>query len=92
MRKVGGCGIPGGNNGVACVMAVRMSGGTSLILRRRLNWSVIWHAPRLLTEVIESRPSIVENCRSNGVATVEAIVSGFAPGKLAETTIVPEGQ
>ncbi len=59
-----------------------------MIFRRRLNWSVIWHDPSPLTDVIESSPSIVENCRSSGVATAEAIVSGFAPGRLAETTIV----
>jgi hypothetical protein len=33
-------------------------------------------------------PSIVENCRSNGVATEEDIVSGLAPGRFALTTIV----
>ena len=32
-----------------------------------------------------SRPSMVENCFSSGVATEEAIVSGLAPGRLAET-------
>ena len=28
-----------------------------------------------------SRPAIVENCLSSGVATAEAIVSGLAPGR-----------
>ena len=28
---------------------------------------------------------MVENCRSSGVATAEAIVSGLAPGRDAET-------
>ncbi len=31
---------------------------------------------------------MVENCLSSGVATAEAIVSGLAPGRLAETRIV----
>ena len=31
------------------------------------------------------RPAIVENCRSSGVATDEAIVSGSAPGREAST-------
>jgi hypothetical protein len=35
-----------------------------------------------------SIPSIVENWRSNGVATEEAMVSGLAPERLAFTTIV----
>ena len=31
---------------------------------------------------------MVVNCFSSGVATAEAIVSGLAPAKLAETVIV----
>src|SRR5215471_14977162 len=37
---------------------------------------------------MESSPAIVENWRSRGVATAEAIVSGFAPGRLATTSSV----
>ena len=33
-------------------------------------------------------PAIRPNCRSSGVATAEAIVSGLAPGKPALTMIV----
>jgi hypothetical protein len=33
--------------------------------------------PSALVEVIESRPAMVENCFSSGVATAEAIVSGW---------------
>ena len=44
--------------------------------------------PDVDTDVIESTPAIVENCFSSGVATAEAIVSGFAPGRLAWTWIV----
>ena len=33
-------------------------------------------------------PAIVENCCSSGVATAEAIVSGVAPGRLAQTMMV----
>ena len=32
-------------------------------------------------------PAIRPNCRSNGVATADAMVSGLAPGRLAETWI-----
>ena len=35
-------------------------------------------------EIIESRPAMVVNCRSSGVATAEAMVSGLAPGRLAD--------
>ena len=41
-----------------------------------------------LDDVMESMPAIVENCFSSGVATAEAIVSGDAPGSVAETWIV----
>jgi len=44
--------------------------------------------PRPLVETIELTPAIVENCRSSGVATDEAMVSGLAPGRFAETTMV----
>jgi hypothetical protein len=36
-------------------------------------------------EVIWLMPAILENWRSRGVATAEAIVSGSAPGRLALT-------
>ena len=36
--------------------------------------------PSALTEVIWVMPGISENCRSSGVATFDAIVSGLAPG------------
>ncbi len=39
-------------------------------------------------EFMVSRPAIVVNCRSSGVATAEAIVSGLAPGSAAVTWIV----
>ena len=45
-------------------------------------------SPRELEEVISLIPAIRPNWRSSGVATEEAIVSGLAPGRLAETWIV----
>ena len=39
-------------------------------------------------ELIESMAAMVENSLSKGVATVEAMVSGLAPGRLAETMMV----
>ncbi len=44
--------------------------------------------PSELVEVISVTPAMRPNCRSSGVATEEAIVSGDAPGRLAETLIV----
>ncbi len=43
--------------------------------------------PRLLEEVISVMPAMRPSWRSRGVATEEAMVSGLAPGKLAETLI-----
>ena len=58
------------------------------MLRERLNCKVIEVDPRKLAEVIVSRPAIVENWRSSGVATAAAIVSGEAPGSEALTWMV----
>jgi len=44
--------------------------------------------PMPLDEVMLSMPAMVENCRSSGRATVEAMVSGLAPGRLADTVMV----
>ncbi len=49
---------------------------------------VIWVRPSALDDVIESMPAMVENCRSSGVATADAMVSGLAPGRLAVTWMV----
>ena len=38
-----------------------------------------------LVEVISLSPAICPNRRSSGVATLEAMVAGSAPGRLAET-------
>ena len=57
-------------------------------LRLRLNCKVICVKPTPFDEVIESSPSMVENWRSIGVATEDAISSGLAPGRLALTSNV----
>ena len=69
-------------------MAACTSCAAPSILRLKSNCSVICVPPSELVDVIESMPAIVENCFSSGVATAEAIVSGFAPGKMAPTWIV----
>ena len=44
--------------------------------------------PKPLVEVIWARPGMAANCCSSGVATEDAIVSGLAPGSVAETEMV----
>ncbi len=58
------------------------------MLRLSANSSVICVEPSEFTEVIPSRPAMVENWFSSGVATADAIVSGLAPGRLAVTSSV----
>ena len=58
------------------------------MLRLRVNCRVIWLSPRALVELMESRPAMVENCFSRGVATAEAMVSGEAPGRVVVTRMV----
>ena len=43
--------------------------------------------PWLLRLVISLTPAMAPSARSSGVATVDAIVSGLAPGRLASTVI-----
>ena len=80
--------MPAGSRGAAWVMAACTSKAAPSRSRLRLNCSVICVAPIPFVDVIESNPAMVENCRSSGVATADAIVSGFAPGKPAETKMV----
>jgi hypothetical protein len=42
-------------------------------------------SPTELEDVMCSMPGIVENSLSSGVATVDAMASGFAPGSAART-------
>ena len=44
--------------------------------------------PSELTEVISVTPAIAPSRRSSGAATLEAMVWGSAPGRLAETRSV----
>ena len=80
--------MPAGSNGMAALIAVCTSTEAPSSSLLKSNCSVICADPMELTEVIESKPEIVVNCLSSGVATEEAMVSGLAPGKLAETTKV----
>src|SRR5690242_12079097 len=88
LRKEGADGIPGGSRGMAAAMAVSTSTVAPSMSRLRSNCRVMLVDPWRLLEIIESMPEIVVNWRSSGVATAEAMVSGFAPGRLAETEMV----
>ena len=58
------------------------------MFRSRSNWTTTCVAPLTLVDVICVTPAICDSCRSSGCATVDAIVSGLAPGRLAETCMV----
>src|SRR3954470_11909797 len=88
LRNVGGEGRLAGSWPVDALMAACTSSAAASIGRFRSNCSVICVEPIALVDVICVRPAINENCRSRGCATLEAIVSGLAPGRLAETWIV----
>jgi hypothetical protein len=88
LRNEGGVGMPGGSRGMASAMAVSTSTVAPSMSRSRVNWRVIWVDPMELLEIMESRPAIMVNWRSRGVATAEAMVSALAPGRLAETVRV----
>src|SRR5215472_16217044 len=84
----GGLGMPVGSWDSADEIFDWTSCAAASRLRVRSNWSVMLVSPWVLAEVICATPAMVENCRSSGVATAEAIISGLAPGKVALTTMV----
>ena len=87
-RYEGGAGKSGGSCLAALVIIACTSWAAASIFRLRLNWSVITVAPKVLVDVMESSPAMVENCLSKGVATDDAIVSGLAPGRFTVTRMV----
>src|SRR5579864_5774409 len=81
-------GLPGrsaGNWLRAALMAAWTSRAAASMLRLRSNCRTMPVAPSWLTEVIWLMPAMRPNWRSRGEATAEAMVSGLAPGRLAET-------
>src|SRR5262249_52286363 len=78
----------GGNCPRAALIAACTSRDAALISRSRSNCIVMTVAPSELAELISVMPAIRPNCRSSGVATADAIVSGLAPGNAAFTMIV----
>src|SRR5690348_6430509 len=88
LRYVGGDGMFGGSCLAACAMAACTSCAAASMSRSNVNCTVIFTEPSELTDDIVSTPAMVESCFSSGVATAEAIVSGLAPGRLAEMLMV----
>ena len=88
LRNEGGEGMASGRRRAASEMAVCTSWAAASMSRSSENCRVMRVEPELLTEFIESSPAMVANCFSSTVATVEAMVSALAPGRLALTRMV----
>src|ERR1700761_2965537 len=88
LRKVGGVGMSVGNWRCAAEIADCTSCAAPSMLRSSSKVSVIDVVPSALVEFIELMPAMVDSCASSGVATAEAMVSGDAPGRLAEMLMV----
>src|SRR5690625_163322 len=74
--------------GWAWLMAACTSRAALLMSRSKSNIREIRVEPSELREVICDRPEIAPSDCSSGVATLEAMVSGLAPGRLALTVIM----
>ena len=88
LRNVGGVGMPVGSRPWAVTMAACTSSAAPSRLRSSSNCRVMLVLPRALVEVMESRPGMVVNWRSSGVAIEAAMVSALAPGRPAFTWMV----
>src|SRR5436305_11085273 len=87
-RYVGLLGSPDGSKLRAALIAACTSRAAPSMSRFKSNCSVIRVEPSDDDDVISVTPAMRPSARSSGVATVAAIVSGLAPGKLACTEIV----
>ena len=84
-------GLPGrfaGRYVRAALIAACTSRAAPSMFRLRSNWIVIPVEPSPLDEVISVTPAMCPNCRSSGVATLDAMISALAPGSPAPTLIV----
>ena len=78
------CGMPGralGSSERAALIAACTSRAATLMSLPRSNCTLMRVEPCELFDVISLTPAMVPSARSSGVATVEAIVSGLAPGQ-----------
>src|SRR3984893_1966529 len=83
LRYVGLLGRLVGNCPRAALIAACTSRAAASIFRFRSNCSTMLVEPSWLVEVICVTLAMRPNCRSSGVATADAIVSGLAPGSAA---------
>ncbi len=88
LRKCGSVGMSLGRSLSAAFSAACTSRAAPSMLRERSNCTVMRERPSEDTEVSSVTPEISARRRSSGAATVAAIVSGSAPGRLAETPMV----
>src|SRR5271163_4897971 len=88
LRQYGFLGRFAGSCPRAALIAACTSRAAASILRFKSNCNVTPVAPNELLDVISVTPAIRPNCLSSGVATADAMVSGFAPGSAAPTEIV----
>ena len=80
--------MPLGSSVRAALIAACTSRAAPLMSRLRSNCSVTRVEPSDELDVISLTPAMLPSARSSGVATVAAIVSGLAPGRLALTEMV----
>ena len=76
-----------GKSARVALMAACTSRAAALMLRFSSNCRLMRVEPMLLLDVISLTPAIVPSRRSSGVATLLAMVSGLAPGRVALTEI-----
>ncbi len=88
LRNVGRAGRSDGRSVCAALMAACTSRAALSMLRLRSNWTVMRVVPSELREVNSDTPGISPSRRSSGAATVAAMISGSAPGRLAVTLMV----
>src|SRR5690349_22492227 len=87
LRYVGLLRSVAGRSARDALIAACTSRAAPSMLRARSNCRLTRVEPVELDEVISFTPAIVPSRRSSGVATLVAIVSGLAPGRLALTEI-----
>src|SRR5947207_15674367 len=85
LRYVGLLRSVAGRSARDALMAACTSRAAPLMSRLRSNCSVTRAEPLPLEDVISLTPGMMPSRRSSGVATLLAMVSGLAPGLLAET-------
>jgi hypothetical protein len=88
LRNVGRDGRSVGRSVCAALIAACTSRAAPSTLRLRSNCSRIRVCPSELRDVISVRPGISPSRRSSGAATVAAMISGSAPGRVAVTEMV----